>query len=203
MTNNPHKGNGNGEGKSVVVAQSSYEVCRRSDQSWCIPVHSLPRQEVEEDYNPTLTYIVTGRLNQSLGSSISSLQIRDYLGRVFSEYVTETAINWGHLFSTLSNEPDVETKSRFAGLVNQWKEGRGVTSSLTAMIVHPAYQQIIGMGEKVVPLLLTELKSEPDHWFWALKAITGQDPVPEESRGRLAEMAKAWLEWGRSQGYRF
>jgi hypothetical protein len=65
----------------------------------------------------------------------------------------------------------------------------------------PAYQQIIGMGPAVLPLLLDELAREPDHWFWALWAITGSDPVPSESRGKVGEMAQAWLKWGQEHGY--
>jgi hypothetical protein len=69
------------------------------------------------------------------------------------------------------------------------------------MASHPAYQEIIGMGQKVVPLLLTELKRKPDFWFVALREITGENPVPPESAGRIEEMARAWLKWGRSKGY--
>ena len=72
---------------------------------------------------------------------------------------------------------------------------------MTEMAMHPAYQEIIGMGELAVPLILAELERDPDHWFWALKAITGADPVPEHCRGHLEEMAQAWLRWGRMQGY--
>jgi hypothetical protein len=68
------------------------------------------------------------------------------------------------------------------------------------MAMHPAYQQIIGMGREVVPLILRELEREPDHWFWALKAITGEDPVPEQHRGRVRAMADAWIRWGREHG---
>jgi hypothetical protein len=46
---------------------------------------------------------------------------------------------------------------------------------------------------------LRELKKEPDHWFWALKAITGVDPVEPIQRGRVKEMAGAWLRWGKEQ----
>jgi hypothetical protein len=67
------------------------------------------------------------------------------------------------------------------------------------MAMHPAYQQIIGLGNEAVPLLLRELKKEPDHWFWALKAITGVDPVEPTQRGRVKEMAGAWLRWGKEQ----
>ena len=65
--------------------------------------------------------------------------------------------------------------------------------------MHPAYQEIIGMGWEVVSTLLRELESEPDHWFWALSAITGEDPVANGDRGDILEMAQSWLEWGRTR----
>jgi hypothetical protein len=42
------------------------------------------------------------------------------------------------------------------------------------------------------------LEREPDQWFWALQAITEEDPVPPPSRGKVREMALAWIEWGRT-----
>ena len=92
-------------------------------------------------------------------------------------------------------------EQRFRELVDIWRRDTEYTSSTTRMIMHPAYQQIIGMGPAVLPLLLEELKSRPDHWPWALTAITGVDPVPAEARGNLAAMTDAWLHWGRSHGY--
>jgi hypothetical protein len=68
------------------------------------------------------------------------------------------------------------------------------------MVAHPAYQAIIGLGAPVVPLLLQDLAREPAHWFEALKAITGEDPVRPEDWGRVRAMAAAWLAWGRSRG---
>ena len=52
------------------------------------------------------------------------------------------------------------------------------------------------MGPAAVPLILSELRREPDHWFVALKRITGDDPVPDEVRGNIEQMAEAWLRWG-------
>lgn len=75
-----------------------------------------------------------------------------------------------------------------------------MTSSITQMATHPAYQQIIGMGKDAVPLILDELRREPDHWFWALHAITGDDPVPSNGRGKLEGMTRAWLDWGVRRG---
>ena len=62
------------------------------------------------------------------------------------------------------------------------------------------YQRIIGMGWPVVPLLLDELQRQPDQWFWALEAITDEDPVPPEAAGNVDLMAQAWINWGARQG---
>jgi len=57
------------------------------------------------------------------------------------------------------------------------------------------------MGDAALPLIFQELRREPDHWFWALKAITGEDPVAESDRGRLDKMTTAWLKWAEQNGY--
>jgi len=92
---------------------------------------------------------------------------------------------------------------RFLELVAIWKRERGPYSSSARLAEHPAYQQIIAMGQGVIPLLLRELQSQPDHWFRALHAITGADPVSAKSRGNVKEMADAWLDWGHAQGYQW
>jgi hypothetical protein len=89
---------------------------------------------------------------------------------------------------------------KFYSLAEGWRQDVRLTSSLTEMILHPAYQRIIGMGGAAVPFILHELERKPDHWFWALTAITGVDPVQPDDRGKLRKMAEAWLRWGREQG---
>jgi hypothetical protein len=59
------------------------------------------------------------------------------------------------------------------------------------------------MGEAVVPLLLRDLETSRRHWFAALHAITGADPVPDTDAGKIPEMAKAWLRWGKEKGYQW
>ena len=95
-----------------------------------------------------------------------------------------------------------DSAERFSRLVEKWRSETAFVSSVTDMAMHPAYQEIIGMGNDAVPLILAELERAPDHWFWALKAITGADPVPDEAKGRVEEMARAWLRWARMHGYR-
>ena len=89
---------------------------------------------------------------------------------------------------------------KFYSLAEAWRQDVRFASSLTQMILHPTYQRIIGMGFAAVPFLLRELERKPDHWFWALTAITGADPVQPEDRGKLTKMAEAWLGWGKEQG---
>jgi hypothetical protein len=87
---------------------------------------------------------------------------------------------------------------------DQWRIERGTTSSTTEMVLCPSYQSIIGMGPKVIPLILAQLVLEgddPDHWFWALQALTRTNPVSEEDEGNLRRMSKVWLEWAASEGY--
>jgi hypothetical protein len=94
-----------------------------------------------------------------------------------------------------------EQLTRFEGLAQRWKRETAHISNVGKKALHPAYQEIIGMGMAAIPLLLAELNREPDDWFWALHAITGASPVPAESRGNVRQMADAWIQWGCSQGY--
>jgi len=105
------------------------------------------------------------------------------------------------LKSAKSAQEQTSAAEEFAALTLQWKTERGPSSSPSALAMHPAYQAIIGMGEKALPLIFSELQSGVDHWFWALRAISRENPVPPESRGNLEEMAKAWLKWGCENGY--
>src|SRR5262245_20316693 len=98
--------------------------------------------------------------------------------------------------------PTTEQKGverQFHSLVRQWKESCGLLSSTTAMVAHPAYKAIIELGQPVVALLLRELEKEHAHWFEALKAITGEDPVSPDDWGNISAMTAAWLAWGRSR----
>ena len=95
----------------------------------------------------------------------------------------------------------------FVTLLEGWRQERPrFSSSLAEIIACPSYLRIIAMGKRALPLIMEQLESEgsrPDHWCAALEAITGEDPVPEGSRGDTVRIAKAWLEWNRAQTDRF
>ena len=92
-------------------------------------------------------------------------------------------------------------RERFSRLKAEWKDqSRYLSNSAQMALLRPS-KRIIGMGLPVVPLILEELKREPDQWLWALEAIIEENPVPPEAAGAVTLMAKAWLDWGREQGY--
>jgi hypothetical protein len=94
-----------------------------------------------------------------------------------------------------------QLSNRFSNLANRWKRETAIHSSASQIAMHPAYQEIIGMGWPVVGLILNDLKESNSHWFWALRAITGDDPIKPEQRGKIAQMSSAWLSWGVDHGY--
>jgi hypothetical protein len=92
-------------------------------------------------------------------------------------------------------------EERFRRLEATWQAEVGYSSSSTDLCNHPAFQELIAMGEAVVPLMLRDLSTRPRLWVWALPRITGEDPVPAADRGNIGKMSEAWLRWGREHGY--
>lgn len=98
------------------------------------------------------------------------------------------------------NEPqstESDFPQRFRTLAGIWRRETRAISALKRKILHPAYQQIIGMGPGVVPLILNELSERPDDWMWALNSITHEDPAPEKAS--FDEAVDAWLSWGKKR----
>ncbi|PWU18723.1 MAG: hypothetical protein C5B50_08485 [Verrucomicrobia bacterium] len=93
--------------------------------------------------------------------------------------------------------PGGRLAQEFDRLVEIWRRETGYFSFMSQRALHPAYQRIIGMGWALVPLLLLELQRQPDHFLWALEAITGEKPAG--GMDTLQSAAGAWLEWGRER----
>jgi hypothetical protein len=102
-----------------------------------------------------------------------------------------------------SAQPSETAEARFRRLAAAWEQATAHLSSMTAASRHPAYQEIIGLGPAVVPFLLRDLQDNETHWFGALRAITGANPVPPSAAGDVPRMVEAWLQWARDQGYRW
>jgi hypothetical protein len=110
--------------------------------------------------------------------------------------------------ATVPTKPTPDTpaetvEERFRSLEGTWRAEVGYSSSSTVQRSHPAFQEIIALGEAVVPLMLRDLQESPRLWVWALPQITGADPVPASDHGNIAKMSEAWLRWGREHGYQW
>jgi hypothetical protein len=95
----------------------------------------------------------------------------------------------------------VKTRDKFEKLFQKWKSETALLSSATAIISHPAYRQIMEMGEVALPFMLIKLQQDPQHPFYALYQITGENPVPYDHAGDLKKMTSDWLNWGCKKGY--
>ena len=106
-------------------------------------------------------------------------------------------------YGQYADEVEVEPadRQRFTELADQWEIETVFLSSSEQASKHPAYQEIIGMGKQAVPLILERMQAERGHWFIALRAITGANPVKPADRGKVAVMQASWLEWGEANGY--
>lgn len=110
-----------------------------------------------------------------------------------------------HLWKTLGYEEMARrfeyfwTREQFKLLRDWWKETETLSSIGSS---HPAYQGIIKLGMPVVPILLKEMRDNPNWWGPALESITGENPCkfPEMS-GRLDLIAKSWVDWGIERGH--
>ena len=93
-----------------------------------------------------------------------------------------------------------ETEQLFQQLAQKWRDETAFTSSVHDLILHPSYQEIIGLGRPVLPLILKSLQQTPEFWFWALQSITRVDPVPASHVGNVELMAADWIGWGKKSG---
>ncbi len=98
----------------------------------------------------------------------------------------------------VERETDPALARRFDQLAEQWIRERGGAS--IGVHDHPAYAEILAMGEAAIPLILRHLRERGWHWYRHLRELTGEDPVPagEFDRRRIREL---WLEWGEEHGW--
>src|SRR5438105_538895 len=82
----------------------------------------------------------------------------------------------------------------FRDLTQEWKrETRGI-SSVSEIFMHPAYQLIIGMGERALPDILHDLQQNGGEWFHALHSIVGRDIAAGTKT--VSDARAAWIQWG-------
>lgn len=133
------------------------------------------------------------------------------LSKIFVEQKPDVAISDDYNYyliefkQTLLHTHEPVTRLTFEQIFlshyRKWINEVRYESSTTRIVMNHNYQQIIGLGPEVVPLIIQQLKEKPNYWFWALETITGENPVSPIQRGNIREMRNAWLEWGRRKDY--
>jgi hypothetical protein len=153
----------------TVTAYEMYRFPKRIDADWVAKSKTLPQSEKRREYGSDISQY------HQTGPRLTVCRIRQ-----------EQVFGGEH-----------ELFEKFNHLMHEWREQAENLSSITAIAMLPSYQEIIGMGKPALPLILNELKERHDHLFWALRFITGTDPVQPEDRGHIDRMAETWIEWGR------
>ena len=85
---------------------------------------------------------------------------------------------------------------RFQKLSEEWKKQCGAQSSINETVVMPAYQEIIGMGEKVVPFLIAQLQSEGSRAGPMVLGITSNNRRRILSHRKSKATSKRWPKRG-------
>jgi hypothetical protein len=122
------------------------------------------------------------------------------VGEVFKSVqrlMTETGAHYFQPYSRFNENP----LNKFHTLKSEWLDATRHLSSLQEIVLHPSYQRIIGMGKVALPMIFDELRKSPSHWFWALSAITMENPVKVEDRGNIHKMCHSWLQWAEDEGF--
>jgi hypothetical protein len=93
-----------------------------------------------------------------------------------------------------------EVQQLFAELADEWHEATGGLSVMSRIVSHPAYLAVIGLGPRVLPLIVEELRTRGGWWFAALEALTREVPDGIEP-GSYESARNAWLRWAAENGY--
>jgi hypothetical protein len=99
---------------------------------------------------------------------------------------------------------ELSIEDRFHKLAKNWKNETGGFSLAASKINNDHYFSIIGLGliyrDKIIKLILEDLKNSTVYWHYALRKITNENIVPREFQTNVQKTRDLWLNWGREQG---
>lgn len=98
---------------------------------------------------------------------------------------------------SMNTDQLTELETQFMILAEKWKDDTGLYSTMGKKVVNDTYLDIIGLGREIVPFILKDIQNGGTaHWHSALKALTKENPVPEEDLHKNKKIKQAWLNWG-------
>jgi len=117
----------------------------------------------------------TSKLYGTIGGSIGAFEANEPR----SEYVIDDEAAFNRKFIKLYKE--WRDKTRFDSFIGD--------------PYHKCYDEIVQLGYRAVPYIITKLKEDSSLIFVALFRITGENPIKEENRGIVKKMAEDWIDW--------
>lgn len=84
---------------------------------------------------------------------------------------------------------------RFEELATELENDCMFVSSPNQVVSHASYREIVGMGGKIIPLLIKRLDNQPTLWLLALQDITGLNPIKRQNRGNIPMVINDWKNW--------
>lgn len=97
-------------------------------------------------------------------------------------------------------DSESELRERFDQLKREWAADVAGYSTIHHKVAHPAFLAILALGPDVLPLVLREFTENGGHWLPALRALTGESPVPQEEWGNMTAARARWRTWGEARG---
>ena len=150
-----------------------------------------------DDMTDTVNSNFAGMLIYSKAGIRQSISVYSYELQAYAFLESDSGLS----IQVVSMESDMnQLKEKFESLSAQWRKNTAFFSTVKEIALDSNYQQIIGMGEPVVPLILNDLQKRPSHWYWALAAITGENPAKDSPKGNIQAVCDAWVDCGRRRG---
>jgi hypothetical protein len=85
---------------------------------------------------------------------------------------------------------------RFDALNAEWFTETTFQPSVARICLHPAFLDIVSMGETAVPFIVESLRQRPSFLIEALRRIVGSSPETSVgANGEVQDAAAAWIHW--------
>lgn len=101
---------------------------------------------------------------------------------------------------TDTSASETAARKEFLKLAKKWQSETQHLSSPIPKYLNQHYARIIGLGPRVAKLIIENLDKVEGDWFYALRAVTGENPVSSEMAGDYDRMAQAWKTWAKNKG---
>jgi hypothetical protein len=100
----------------------------------------------------------------------------------------------------MSNTPNFpELESRYRQLKEEFEHVSSPRAN--SGIYLKELQEIVDLGEGVIPLILQDIQIKASFIVNALPRITSERPARESEPGDIQDKVDSWLEWGILKGY--